>query len=78
MRWRCKSRMYFTSENTLKIDAVRRKIKEWHEHKMIRDVEHSLLLHDLIMAANDVANIAGTYGHYLSHFVQRSTEPILL
>ena len=74
----CKSRMYFTSENASKIDAIRRIIKEWHEHNMISDVEHSLLLHDLIMAANDVANIAGTYGHYLSHFVQRSTEPIFL
>ena len=74
----CKPRMYFTSENASKIDAIRRIIKEWHENKMISDVEHSLLLHDLIMAANDIANIAGTYGHYLSHFVQRSTEPIFL
>ena len=56
----CKSRMYFTSENASKIDAIRRIIKEWHENKMISDVEHSLLL------------------HYLSHFVQRSTEPIFL
>jgi adenine-specific DNA-methyltransferase len=74
----CKPRMYFTSENASMIDAIRKKIKEWHEHNLINDVEHSLLLHDLIMAANDIANIAGTYGHYLSHFVQRSTDPIHL
>lgn len=74
----CKPRMYFTSENASMIDAIRRKIKEWYEHNLINDVEHSLLLHDLIMAANDIANIAGTYGHYLSHFVQRSTAPIHL
>ena len=74
----CKPRMYFTTENASKIDAIRKTIKEWHEHNMINDIEHSLLLHDLIMAANDIANIAGTYGHYLSHFVQRSTDPILL
>ena len=30
------------------------------------------------MAANDVANIAGTYGHYLSHFVKRAMDPIVL
>lgn len=74
----CKPRMYFTSDNASKIDAIRRTIKEWHKHNMINDIEHSLLLHDLIMAANDIANIAGTYGHYLSHFVQRSTSPIVL
>jgi adenine-specific DNA-methyltransferase len=74
----CKPRMYFTTENAAKIDAIRKKIREWHEYNLINDVEHSLLLHDLIMAANDIANIAGTYGHYLSHFVQRSTDPIQL
>ena len=74
----CKPRMYFTAENASKIDAIRQKIKEWHEHNYIDSIEHSLLLHDLIMAANDIANIAGTYGHYLSHFVQRSLDPIHL
>lgn len=74
----CKPRMYFTTDNASKIDAIRKTIKEWHENNMINDIEHSLLLHDLIMAANDIANIAGTYGHYLSHFVKRSTDPILL
>lgn len=74
----CKPRMYFTTENASKIDAIRRTIRKWYEYKIINDVEHSLLLHDLIMAANDIANIAGTYGHYLSHFVQRSTDPIIL
>lgn len=74
----CRPRMYFTSANASKIDAIRQTIKEWHEHKLISDIEHSLLLHDLIMAANDIANIAGTYGHYLSHFVQRSMDDIRL
>ncbi|MBK7851277.1 MAG: hypothetical protein IPJ66_09125, partial [Bacteroidetes bacterium] len=30
------------------------------------------------MAANDIANIAGTYGHYLSKFVKRAEDPISL
>jgi adenine-specific DNA-methyltransferase len=30
------------------------------------------------MAANDIANIAGTYGHYLSKFVKRAEYPLLL
>lgn len=74
----CKPRMYFTAENAMKIDAIRPVIKDWHERSLISDLEHSLLLHDLIMAANDIANIAGTYGHYLSHFVKRSTDEISL
>jgi adenine-specific DNA-methyltransferase len=74
----CRPRMYFTSLNASKIDAIRKEVREWHDSKQITDIEHSLLLHDLIMAANDIANIAGTYGHYLSHFVQRSLGEMLL
>lgn len=74
----CKPRKYFTYENAAKIDAIRKVIKEWYCLHYITDIEHSLLLHDLIMAANDIANIAGTYGHYLSHFVKRSMDPLEL
>ncbi len=74
----CKPRMYFTADNASKIDAIRETIRTWYQKGLISNVEHSLLLHDLIMAANDIANIAGTYGHYLSHFVQRATQPIIL
>lgn len=74
----CKPRMYFTSDNAKKIDAIRNTIKTWHSKGLTNDIEHSLLLHDLIMAANDIANIAGTYGHYLSHFVKRAEDSIRL
>ncbi len=71
-------RKYFTSENASKIDAIRAEIKRLRSLKYISNIEHSLLIHDLIMAANDIANIAGTYGHYLSKFVKRAETPILL
>lgn len=74
----CKPRMYFTSRNASKIDAIRKTIKTWFVHNYITNEEHSLLLHDLIMAANDIANIAGTYGHFLSHFVKRATDELWL
>lgn len=74
----CKPRMYFSAHNAGKIDSIREVIKTWHKNGKINDIEHSLLLHNLIMAANDIANIAGTYGYFLSHFVQRATEPIVL
>lgn len=73
-----KPRKYFTSKNAAKIDAIRKEIKSLRKKNCITEIEHSLLLHDLIMAANDIANIAGTYGHYLSKFVKRAQDPILL
>lgn len=73
-----KPRKYFTSENAAKIDGIRQEIKRLRKNDLITTYEHSLLLHDLIMATNDIANIAGTYGHYLSKFVKRAYAPILL
>ena len=71
-------RQYFTPENAMKIDGIRVTIADLADNGAITDLEHSLLLHDLIMAANDVANIAGTYGHYLSKFVGRAKDPLRL
>ena len=73
-----KPRNYFSPENAKKIDGIRKWIKKLHQSKEISDLEHSLLLHDLIMAANDIANIAGTYGHYLSKLVGRAKSTIRL
>lgn len=71
-------RKYFTAKNAAKIDAIRKEIKSLRKRELITANEHSLLIHDLIMAANDIANIAGTYGHYLSKFVKRAEDPIIL
>ena len=71
-----KPRKYFTGENAARIDSVRSFIHQLKEPNAITDIEHSVLIHDLIMAANDVANIAGTYGHYLSKFAPRALQPI--
>ena len=69
-------RKYFTAKNAKKIDSARMFIQKLHEEKAITDIEYSLLIHDLIMATNDIANIAGTYGHYLSKFVSRALQPL--
>ncbi|MEG3660192.1 DNA adenine methylase [Arenibacter palladensis] len=73
-----KPRKYYTAENAAKIDAIRKEIRKLKKKKLITEIEHSLLLHDLIMASNDIANIAGTYGHYLSKFVKRAESPMFL
>ena len=71
-------RQYFSPQNAMKIDGIRVSIASLSANGAITDLEYSLLIHDLIMAANDVANIAGTYGHYLSRFVGRAKDCLRL
>lgn len=73
-----KPRMYYTEFNAGKIDSIRTTISQWYSTSLISHLEHSLLIHNLILDSNDIANIAGTYGHYLSHFVQRSLSELML
>jgi adenine-specific DNA-methyltransferase len=73
-----KPRNYFVPDNAAKIDSLRFWIKQLKAKRAITELEHSLLVHDLIMAANDIANIAGTYGHYLNRTVGRAHTPIVL
>lgn len=74
----CDPRKYFTSENAARIDAIRETINEWIEKGYITAKEESLLKHTLIMAANEVANISGTYGYFLSDFKKNSTDSLVL
>ena len=71
-------RKYFTSKNAKKIDAIREKINVWIEEKKITELEEALLKHTLIMAVNEVANISGTYGYFLSEFKKNALEDIVL
>ena len=59
-------RKYFTEINAMKIDAAISAVHVWHSEKKITDRECALLLSNIISATNNVANIAGTYGCFLS------------
>jgi adenine-specific DNA-methyltransferase len=72
-----KPRKYFTGSNAAKIDAVRAEIKKWRQQGLASHAV-DLLLHDLILAVNRVANIAGTYGYYRSAWNRASLEPLVL
>lgn len=72
-----KPRRYFTGDNAGRIDAARKLIKEWRGRGLPPDA-CDLLLHDLILAANRVANIAGTYGYYRSTWNKASLERLKL
>ncbi|MDO8609523.1 MAG: DNA adenine methylase [bacterium] len=58
-------RQYFSDENARKIDAIRDKIENWRNEKLLSDDEYYILVYSLIDAADFVANISGTYGAYL-------------
>ena len=73
-----KPRNYFNPSNARKIDGIRKMLRHLWDSGQITHLERSLLLHDLIMGANDVANIAGTYGHYMARISGRARDAMRL
>lgn len=71
-------RRYFTQENAARIDAMRALIADWSEAGTIDEVEKRLLIADLFGALNRVANIAGTFGCFLSKWTSQSQDKIAL
>lgn len=71
-------RRYFTQENAARIDAIRALIGEWVETTTIDEVEERLLIADLFGALNRVANIAGTFGCFLSKWTSQSQDKIAM
>ncbi|EBX2782269.1 DNA adenine methylase [Pseudomonas aeruginosa] len=71
-------RRYFTKENAARIDAMRGLIAEWKEAGDIDEIEERLLIADLFGALNRVANIAGTFGCFLSKWTSQSQERITM
>lgn len=67
-------RKYFTERNAMIIDAIRLQIKEWYTDELITENEKILLLVNLMEAINEVANIAGTYGCFLSKWTEQSNQ----
>lgn len=71
-------RRYFTEENAKKIDAVISSIYEWLHNDTITHNEFVLLMASVISATNDVANIAGTYGCFLSKWTGQAQKSFRL
>ncbi|MCG2621761.1 DNA adenine methylase [Arthrobacter sp. I2-34] len=57
-------RLYFSASNAAHIDGIRDGIRKLTSAGALSEVEHSVLLHHLILATNKVANISGTYGYF--------------
>ncbi|WP_175799556.1 DNA adenine methylase [Burkholderia ambifaria] len=71
-------RRYFTQENAARIDAMRALIADWAGAGIINEMEERLLIADLFSALNRVANIAGTFGCFLSKWTGQSQDKIAM
>lgn len=71
-------RRYFTEANAARIDGMRSTIAAWRGNGRLSDAEETLLLGDLLEAANSVANISGTYGCYLAKWTSQALRPVEL
>lgn len=71
-------RLYFSATNAARIDGVRKSIRELAASGALTEVEHSVLLHHLILATNRVANISGTYGYFLRKLSGPALHPLTI
>ena len=69
-------RLYFSAANAAHIDGIRDGIRKLAGSGAISEVEHSVLLHHLILATNKVANISGTYGYFLRKLSRPALQPL--
>jgi adenine-specific DNA-methyltransferase len=69
-------RKYFSGYNAGMIDAITAKLNQWQVANAISHLENALLRHDLVLAANRIANIAGTYGHHRSKWGKSAETPL--
>jgi len=68
-------RLYFSGHNAAHIDAIRNGIRTLGSAGDLTRIEHSVLLHHLILSTNAVANITGTYGYFRSQLSAAALRP---
>lgn len=71
-------RLYFTTDNARKIDAMRTKLGSWEADSLVTESELCLLKADLMRATNRIANISGTYGYFNRTWDTRSKNILRL
>jgi len=71
-------RTYFSDENALRIDTIRKKINEWKDANVIKELEYYYLITSLLEAVNLVSNVSGTYAACLKTWDNRALKPLKL
>ena len=72
------NRQYFSDENGMKIDAIRKEISCLKKQKDITDAVYYFLLASLIESADAVANTAAVYGAFLKHLKKSAQKTLIL
>lgn len=71
-------RMYFSSANGAKIDAIRIAIEAWKKQELISSSEYFILLACLIESVSFYANVAGVYAAFHKKWDPRAVKPFAL
>ena len=71
-------RQYFSDENGMRCDAIRMKIEEWKNEKLITDNEYYFLLATLLETIDKRANTASVYGAFLKQLKKTAQIPFVL
>jgi adenine-specific DNA methylase len=71
-------RQYFTDENALKVDAIRKQIYLWQKADLLNESEYYYLITSLLEAVNLVSNVSGTYAAYLKTWDKRALNSLVL
>ena len=69
-------RRYFTEANAAHLDGMRQLVANWLQTGKVHQLESNILVADLLSATNRVANIAGTYGCFLSKWQAQALVPV--
>jgi len=71
-------RMFFTSENAQKGDAIRRHIESLKIANLITINEYYFLLASLLVSIDKIANTSCVYGAFLKEYKKTSLKPLIL
>lgn len=71
-------RMYFTSENGRRIDAIRERIESWNDNGWLTQSEYYILIACLIESISFYANVSGVYAAFQKKWDPRAIKPLLL
>src|SRR3989344_8617875 len=71
-------RQYFSDENGMECDAIRQRIEEWKNKKLINKNEYFFLLATLIESIDKYANTASIYGAFLKGLKRSAQKKMIL
>ena len=71
-------RQYFSDNNALKIDTIRKLIENWYKNNKLKEEEYFYLIGSLVEAADKVANTASVYGAFLKKLKKTAQKELLL